>query len=66
MASSPKKFKPSKSAVELENRQLEEKREQESEISERQALKKKRAAGRSSLLTGAATGVADKSTIMGA
>lgn len=61
-----KEYKPSAESQELERRQLEERKEQESELSQRQAMKKKRAAGRSSLLTGAATGVDDKSSVLGA
>ena len=57
MGKRPKKYRPSAEQRELEKRQLEEQREQQSEISEREALSKRKRAGRASLLTGAQTGV---------
>jgi len=49
----------------LQKKQDETRLEQESELAERQALRKRSRAGRTSLLTGAATGVDDKQTTLG-
>lgn len=58
----PKPQGPTKQQKELERQQLEEKKQQESELAERQAMRKKKAQGRSSLLTGTATGVQGQPT----
>lgn len=64
-APAPTPYQPSAETKELERKQSEEAREQESELAERKAMRKKKAAGRSSLLTGAATGVDEKQTTLG-
>ncbi len=58
-------YEPSAETKELQRMQSEEAKEQESELAERKAMRKKKAAGRGSLLTGAATGVEDKQTTLG-
>lgn len=58
MFKKPKSFGPSREQREMEQRQLEQQREQESELAERKAMRKRRLAGRSSLLSGAETGTA--------
>lgn len=50
-------FQPSAEQKAAERAQAEEGREQESELATRQAMKKRRAAGRGSLLTGSELGV---------
>jgi len=49
----------------LQAKQDETRLEQESELAARQAMRKRSRAGRTSLLTGAATGVDDKQTTLG-
>lgn len=61
----PKAFKPSEEQKALEKSQSESRMAQESEMKEREAMRKRMRAGRSSLLTGAATGVEDKQTTLG-
>ena len=54
----PEPYKPSKESIELEKNQLERQKQQESEIAEREARKRKGMAGsRMSLLSGSALGV---------
>ena len=53
----PKAFKPSAEQKELEKRQKEDRLESESEIAEKKALRKRKGAGRVSLLTGSETGL---------
>lgn len=60
------KFEPSAEQQAIERQQLEQQRGQESEMSERRAMQKRRRAGRQSLLTGTEAGVGDsdlKSTL---
>ena len=59
------KFQPSAEQKELERKQKEQAMAQDSELAERKALRKKAAAGRTSLLTGAATGVDEKQSTLG-
>lgn len=61
----PKAFQPSEEQRSLEKAQSEERLTQQSEMAEREALRKRMRAGRSSLLTGAATGVEQKQTTLG-
>ena len=61
----PKAPGPTAEQLELESRQKEQALAQESEIAEREAIRRRASSGRSSLLTGAATGVEDKQTTLG-
>jgi len=61
----PAPFTPSAEQKSLEARQREQALEQESEIATREAMRKRSRSGRTSLLTGAATGVEDKQTTLG-
>lgn len=63
MFKKPKAYEPSAKQKELESSQLETQKEQESELAQSQAMRKKRLAGRTSLLTGSATGVERQSTL---
>ena len=60
-----KKFEPSAEQKSLEARQREESLMQQSEVATREAMRKRSRSGRTSLLTGAATGVEDKQTTLG-
>ena len=60
-----KKFEPSEEQKRLERDQREQALEQESEVATREAMRKRSRSGRTSLLTGAATGVEDKQTTLG-
>lgn len=62
----PEPFRPSEEQKQLERNQLESRREQESEMAKRAAKSQSKGYGRRSLLTGAATGVEEKSTKLGA
>ncbi len=62
--SKPKKDKAAeRRAEELQKQQMDEKKEKDSEIEEAKARLKKRAGGRSSLLTGSAAGVGPSDTL---
>lgn len=60
-----KKFQPSEDQKAAEAAQREQAASQQSEMVERTAMRKRARAGRTSLLTGAATGVEEKQTTLG-
>ena len=59
------KFEPSEEQKKMQMKQTEEAAGQESELAEREALQKRRKAGRGSLLTGSETGVNQLKTTLG-
>ena len=61
----PKPFEPTEQQKQLEREQIETGKSQRSEMAKRTAAARAKGFGRRSLLTGAATGVEEKSTTLG-